>query len=146
MKDNKTIYIDFILNELNNGNVQFKEVLPIFVGKWGVSEKTFERYWKIANEKHKIERDAIKEAKLSETIQIEKQAVKKLLLDKYERMRIAEDIALGLAQESNGKIITPSPADKLKALDYLAKIEGDYATSKLEMSFNVGLDMEEEFE
>jgi hypothetical protein len=28
----------------------------------------------------------------------------------------------------------------------ISKIEGDYATSKLEMSFNVGLDMEEEFE
>ena len=56
----------------------------------------------------------------------QKEAVKTLLLDKLGRMKIAEQIAL---DEKN-----VNSSDRLKALDYLSKIEGDYASTKTDIT------------
>ena len=132
--ENKDAYIDFIIDCFNKGIIERADILAKFVEKWQKSSRSFDRYLKLANEAYKLQRNVINEAKLSETIQIEKEAVKTLLLDKVDRMRIAEEIALGESFESNGKIITPTPSERLKALEYLAKIEGDYAPSKVEQT------------
>ena len=42
-------------------------------------------------------------------------------------MRIAESIAMNAEMNS-------TPSDQLKALDYLSKIEGDYAATKQDVS------------
>ena len=132
MQDNKQTYIDFIIDELNKGNVKYNDVCVVFCGKFGLTENTFIKYWKQANEVHKEQREAINEAKLSTTIEAEKEAVKTLVLDKVARMKIAEQIALGIEEQLEGEIIKPSFSDRLKALDYLAKIDGDYASTKIE--------------
>ena len=119
---NKQAYIDFILNELNKGNVKHNDVMSVFVSKWQLSERQFTRYWKQANEIYTEQRQAIQKEKQAVTTETEKKAVKSLVLDKIGRMKIAEQIAL----ESDKDI------DKLKALDYLSKIEGDYAPEKKE--------------
>jgi hypothetical protein len=56
----------------------------------------------------------------------QKEAIKTLLLDKLGRMKIAEKIAL---DEKN-----VNSSDRLKALDYLSKIEGDYASTKTDIT------------
>ena len=51
-------------------------------------------------------------------------------------MQIAEKIALGEMQKIEGQLIIPSFSDRLKALDYLSKVEGDYAAAKIEQTIN----------
>jgi len=133
----KEIYIDFIIEELEKGNVKYNDVMLVFVSKFELTEQTFVRYWKKANEVYSERRSLINEAKLNEAINQEKEAVKTLLLSKVDRMRIAEDIALGESFESNGKIITPTPSERMKALEYLSKIDGDFATTKVEQTNTV---------
>jgi hypothetical protein len=130
--ENKTAYTDFILTELNKGNVNYKDVFLVFLSKFKLSEPTFVKYWKIANKAYLEQRTEINNAKLKESVTQEKQAVKTLVLDKVSRMKIAEEIAIGKAKKIDGIIIMPSPSDRLRALDYLSKIEGDYAPTKTE--------------
>jgi hypothetical protein len=133
-KPNKTLYIDFILNELNNGNVQYKDVCLVFLSKFKCTEPTFVSYWKKANETYQEQRIAINNAKLNDSITQEKEAQKTLILNKIERMKIAEEIAIGKAKRVEGTIVMPSPSDRLKALDYLSKIEGDYSAQKISLT------------
>lgn len=134
MKPNKQQYIDFILNELNSGNIQYKDVLSVFVGKWGVSEKTFERYWKKANEVYLEQRETINNAKLEQSIESEKEAVKKQILSKHEALEILSEIAQGKVKKVEGTLIIPSPSDRKGAIESIAKIEGWNAPNKLDIS------------
>lgn len=131
MKPNKEQYIDFIIDELSRGNVQYKEVMLAFVSKFELTEQTFVRYWKTANERHREAQQAIKKATEVQSIEGELNKLKTLQLTKLDRMKIAEGIAIGKAKRIEGQILVPSPSDQLKALDYLAKIDGDYAPTKL---------------
>ena len=124
MKPNKQQYIDFIVNELRKGNVLYKDVMLVFVSKFELTEQTFVRYWKTANEAHREAQEAIKSTQEVQTITNELDKLKKANLTKVDRILIAESIALNEDGTANN-------ADKLKALDYLAKIEGDYAPTKV---------------
>ena len=135
MKPNKQTYIDFIIEQLEKGNVQYKDVVSLFLPKFACTRQTFDKYWKLANEAYLIKREALNQVRYKETIAKEKEAVKTLVLDKVARMKIAEEIALGLQKE--GEVLKPSYNDRLKALDYLSKIEGDFAASKVE---NINID------
>ena len=127
MKANKEQYVDFIISELENSNILYKDVCVVFCGKFGLTENSFIKYWKIANAKHLECQNAIKEAKEVQTITNELDKLKTLNLTKIDRMRIAESIAMNAEMNS-------TPSDQLKALDYLSKIEGDYAATKQDVS------------
>jgi hypothetical protein len=129
MKPNKQKYIDFIIDNLENGNVQYKDVMLLFVSNFQLTEKTFVVYWKLANERHKERQESINKELLSIDIENKKQVLKSTNLDKIGRILIAEEIAL-----KNGDKISAS--DQLKALDYLAKIHGDFAPIKTEIEIN----------
>ena len=134
MKANKEAYIDFILDELEKGNVNHKDVLSVFLPKFASTRQTFDKYWKLANERHRDAQHAIKEATEVQTITNELDKLKTLNLTKIDRMKIAESIAMGKAKRVEGQIVMPSPSDQLKALDYLSKIEGDYASIKQDVT------------
>lgn len=127
MKANKEQYVDFIISELENSNILYKDVCVVFCGKFGLTENSFIKYWKIANESYKDAQQSIKEAKEVQTITNEIDKLKTLNLTKIDRMRIAESIAMNAEMNS-------TPSDQLKALDYLSKIEGDYAATKQDVS------------
>jgi hypothetical protein len=128
--ENKQIYIDFILDELNKGKVQYKDVCSVFLRKFTLTRQTFDKYWKQANEQYKEQRRAINETKQEQITIEEIKAVKTLVLDKIGRMKIAESIAM---EENNSNL------DRLKALDYLSKIEGDFAPEKVENTHKVNI-------
>lgn len=130
MKPNKQKYIDFIIDNLENGNVQYKDVMLLFVSNFQLTEKTFVVYWKLANEKHKERQESINKELLSVDIENKKQVLKSTNLDKIGRILIAEEIAL-----KNGDKISAS--DQLKALDYLSKINGDFAPQRIENETNI---------
>lgn len=127
MKANKEAYIDFIVDELKKGNLLYKDVSSLFCTKFHLTIRSFAKYWDIANAKHLECQNAIKEAKEVQTITNELDKLKTLNLTKIDRMRIAESIAMNAEMNS-------TPSDQLKALDYLSKIEGDYAATKQDVS------------
>jgi hypothetical protein len=134
MQTNKQTYIDFIIDCFNKGVVERIDVMAMFGKKWQMPTRTFDRYFKQAKEAYNSNREAINEAKLNTTIETEKEALKTLILDKTKRMQIAEEIAMGKAKRVEGQIVMPSFADRMKALDYLSKIEGDYTAIKQEVN------------
>lgn len=62
----------------------------------------------------------------------EKERLKSAILTKLERMEIASNIAKGKAWKSGDVIIVPNASDRMKACDYLSKIDGDYAPAKIQ--------------
>ena len=64
----------------------------------------------------------------------EKEAFKSNILTKLQRLEIASNIAQGKARKVNDQIIIPTDGDRIRALDYLAKIEGDYAPNKTDIN------------
>lgn len=133
-RPNKEIYIDFILDELNKGNNQYKDVVSLFCEKFRLSSRTFDNYWKLANETYLKHRTVINNAKIKEGINQEKKALKSLILDKIARMKIAEEIAIGKPIKVEGSIVIPNASERLKALDYLSKIEGDYSPKEIDLT------------
>lgn len=67
-------------------------------------------------------------------LETEKERLKSAILTKFERMEIASNIAKGKARKVNDQIIIPTDGDRIRALDYLAKIEGDYAPNKTDIN------------
>ena len=124
MKLSKDKCIELILEQLALGST-YTHTLGLIRRNWTLSESSFKRYWNTANERYKEAQQAIKSSTEVQTITNELDKLKTLNLTKIDRMRIAESIALN----EDG---TASNADKLKALDYLAKIESDYAPMKTE--------------
>jgi hypothetical protein len=143
MKENKQTYIDFIIDCFNKGVVERIDVMAMFGKKWQKPTRTFDRYFKSAKETFLITQNSIKQAKEVQTITNEIDKLKTLNLTKIDRMKIAEGIAMGKAKRIEGQIIVPSHSDQLKALDYLAKIEGDYAPTKQANTNAKGDDKEE---
>lgn len=142
MKQNKQIYIDFIISELNKGNVQYKDVMLVFVSKFELTEQTFVRYWKQANENHKEQRELINNAKTEQTIETEKEAVKKAILTKHQALEILTEIAQGKAKKVEGQIIMPSPNERKGAIETMMKMEGWTAPIKTE---NTNIELKQPF-
>jgi len=61
----------------------------------------------------------------------EKERLKSAILTKFERMEIASNIAKGKAWKSGNVMVVPNASDRMKACDYLSKIDGDYAPTKV---------------
>jgi hypothetical protein len=160
----KKAYIDFILDYFNKGVVDKAMIVTDFCSKFQKSSRTFETYYQNAQQEHLKQRETINEAIMEETIKTEKEAVKIIINSKLERLEIYQKQILDCVKElnhgftedmKNGELFSrPLNINEKSAIrrsikdlqSEISKIEGDYATSKLEMSFNVGLDMEEEFE
>jgi HD superfamily phosphohydrolase len=65
---------------------------------------------------------------------IAEDAVNRAILTKLERMEIASKIAKGELWKVQGEIMIPSTTDRLKALEYLSKIDGDFAAVKKDIT------------
>jgi len=70
-------------------------------------------------------------------LESEKERLKSSILTKFERMEIASNIARGKAWKSGNVMIVPNASDRMKACDYLSKIDGDYAATKIENEVTV---------
>ena len=66
MASKSDTYIQFILDELKSGNVERGKVLAKVGKKWQMPARTFDRYWKKAQERHTIELQHINELKTKE--------------------------------------------------------------------------------
>ena len=73
----------------------------------------------------------------------EKERLKSAILTKFERMEIASNIAKGKAWKSGNVMIVPNASDRMKACDYLSKIDGDYAPQKIDNTIKGSLGVNE---
>lgn len=135
-------YIAHIIELLQSGLVERGEVMATFGKKWQVGDRTFDRYWKIAQERHKEAQILINKERDVLYKQKEIDSKKAQLLSRDERLKIADDIAKGNARKikigGKDELLIPTSGDQLKALDYLAKVHGDYAPSKQDVTLNEG--------
>ena len=132
MKPNKENIVKDILIELEKG-ISYNECLALNGTKWQLAVRTFTRYWKTANEAYKealnkrqTELDAL-------TTDLEKERLKSALLTKHQRLLMAQGIAQGKAWKSGDVMVVPSAGDRIRALDFIAKVEGDYTATKSEI-------------
>ena len=122
MKANKQTYIDYILTELEKGNVQYKDVCSVFCGNFQLTERSFVKYWNIANEEYKERLDAIKTKSLVTAIEEEKKTVKSNVLNKVKAMELLTQMAYTSEKDS----------DKRNAIETLSKMQGWEAPKKVE--------------
>ena len=153
---NKKTYTDFIITELNKGNVKYNDVCLLFCTKFDLTKQTFNKFWKIANTMYSEQREAINKEILSTSIAVEKEAVKKALKTKFERLMILQKLVDECLEQlvtgkCNDTIIQGETIKNIKRLmnqrelndtrktlqslqSEISKIEGDYAPNKLDIS------------
>ncbi len=154
-------YIQYIVEQLMAGNVERGKVLAKIGKKWQIPPRTFDRYWKKAQELHFINQQAINELKEKEYTANELNAVKTQIKTKNERLLILQNsineiqdklagnvffaFKLGNTLKNgvvSGKCVAPievqlemlSQIQKLQS--EISKIEGDYAAVKNEHEVN----------
>ena len=119
-------YIAFIKDFLRKGEVQRITVLSKFVKKYQVDPRTFDRYWKKAQESYTNELQAIEKAKADAATDKAGDAVKRDIMDKFERMEILSKMAKGIGRKVGEELIIPTDHDRRGAIDLLNKMEGLY--------------------
>lgn len=133
-KAGKQEAIDLILAEMEKGTIQRGKLLSKVGKKWQISTRTFDRYYKEAYSTYSARQQAIQKQLERESIEMAKERLKKAILTKEERMEIASDIAKGKAWKVENEVIAPSAGDRIKAMEYLSKIEGDFAAVKQDVT------------
>lgn len=131
------LYINFIIEQLQVGNVSFERVFELFLTKFNCSRPTFSKYWKIANETHLESQNRIQKEKEAIYIDSEKEALKRNILQKHEALEILTKIAKGTAKKIGEQIIVPTSTEQRGAIETMAKIEGWLAPTKQDTNINI---------
>lgn len=141
-KPSKQSIIDIFTKDIELGKSR-GEVLSKAVKKWQFSDRTFDRYWKIANQQHALVQKLAKEAADLSYIEASAEAAKKAVMSKAERMEVLSKIGRGeltqkVRDEESGEVnevfIPVVPNDRKAAIAELNKMEGDYAPTKTELT------------
>lgn len=135
-KISKKKSVELILSEMKKGNVNPVSVLGKIGKNWEISQSSFYRHWKEASNTFEKYQNSIQKQLLEEDTALAKERLKKAILTREERMEIATKLAKGEAWKVNGSLTIPSASDRLKALDYLSKLDGDYAPKKHQHSID----------
>lgn len=149
MKASKQIIIDAIIKEIEQGKT-YTKVMAVNGRKWQMPERTFNRYWKTANEQHIVKQQEIKK----ELAEVDKQAAiearKEAIMTANERKELLTKIANGQMKVKkpfviSGKIMEylsePDAADRMKAISELNKMDGSYAPAKIAQTDTEGNDI-----
>ena len=132
-KLSKTAGIELIIAELKKGSAK-ATIMANFGKQWQTPKDTFNKWYLIAHKQFLNSQEALNKVKEVQEVENKINELKKASLTKLDRILIAEGIAMAKAKKVNGQIMIPSASDQLKALDYISKIEGDYAPVKNDMN------------
>lgn len=121
----KLTYIDFIKNYLASGGTSLKECFKLHKTelKRPLGETQFKVYWKQSQElylKYQVSKNKQFE---HESLKMALKTQEKILLTRLDRLEIASKIALGKPFEQGKELIYPTMDNRLKAIDYLSKVE-----------------------
>ena len=157
-KPDKQIIIDELIKELEGGS-NYTTSLAKVGGKWRIPSRTFDRYWKTANEQHIIKQDGIKKElavidtaaalkarkRAIMTAEDRKEWLTKIIMKDLKVMKVGGSTQMVHEYtDKDGKILTEiiSYDHKLKALAELNKMEGDYSPTKIANTNTKGEDIE----
>lgn len=142
MKPNKENIITEILIEIEKG-ANFTQCSNLFEIVWSLPPSTFKRYWKIASDRFRERQHRIQTELEGVALELEKEALKKAILTKQERMEILSEIArgeMGMLKYivCDGGIyereIDPMWKDRKDAIAELNKMDGSYTPLKTDMT------------
>lgn len=143
-------YISFIIDQLQSGNVSYKDVMSLFVSKWQLSERQFVRYWNVANKRHIDGQNRLQKEKESIYIESEKKAFKTALKTKTERMAELQAmlepdyLTSEIVGISNGVPVWAdrplTPMERKHIHSELSKMDGSYAPTKVATTDTEGND------
>lgn len=136
MKPNKEKIVQDILIELEKG-ASYNQTSTVICSKFRFSDRTFAKYWNDANEAYKDTLNKRQKELDALSTDLEKERIKSAILTKFERMEIASTIAKGTPRFSSEQILIPSDSERMKAIDYLSKIDGDYSATKIESEVKI---------
>lgn len=132
-------YIDFIVSELEKGNVSFERVFELMLTKFNLSRPTFSKFWKMANETYLERLSVIENAKLNETIEQEKEAVKSNAIEREKAIEMHSNV-LKMIYNKIVKQKDPNTNDINafnSTIEKYAKLRGFNAPEKQEVSLGV---------
>ena len=142
LKPNKENIITEILIELEKG-ISFTACAELFDMNWSLPSTTFKRYWKEANLRYQTVNVSAQKELSDIFLEGKKEALKKAILTKHERMEILTQIAKGeiplvkhivcdgVIQEVD---VVPAWADRKAAIAELNKMDGEYAPIKKDIT------------
>lgn len=130
VKPNKENIITDILVELERG-AERGSCLAKMGKKWQVSNRTFDRLWKSANERYKQNQLATQKAIADISLEAEKKRFKKAILTKDESLALLSEMATSKTEKSS---------DRVNAIKTIADLQGWRAVSKTEISGNLAID------
>ncbi len=124
---------DFLINPDNDRD----EVLATFGKKWQAGVRTIDRYIATAKKINKGRLEKAEKETTDQFIEQKKEALKKALLTKEDKQKILADIANGkTVMRVEGTIIIPTCSDRIRAIGELNKMDGDYATEKIDLGIH----------
>lgn len=122
---NKEAVVRVMTDYINKGLTR-KDVLTKTCEKFQFSSRTFDKFWRLASDRLQEAQDAANK----EVIRVEAQMIaerrKRGVLNREERMVIASNIAKGKPRKIGKEYVYPTETERIRALDFLAKVEGDY--------------------
>lgn len=127
---NKDMYLSFIVDQLRSGVYERKDVLSNFVANWQKSSRSFDRYWRKANDLYADEQRGIEEKKLEIHKEEQEAAIREGILDKTEALKILSKIAKSEFVDEKGN--PPKFSDQKNAIELIAKVQGWLAPTKIE--------------
>jgi hypothetical protein len=154
-KPSKQTIIDFLIKEIALGKER-GPVLSKTVKKWQMSDRTFDRHWKIANQQHQENQSKIKEAVAEVDVQAAIEARKKEIMTADERKEYLTKLVKGDVKvpytevkwnPDTKKFVKhrfveqASHTARISAISELNKMDGDYAPTKIAPTDGKGNDL-----
>ena len=126
-------YMQFIIDELQNGNVEAEKVCAVFCTKFQKSERTFYNHWNIAQERYKEAQILINEQKAKDYTDAEIKRNNELILSREKILEMQSNVVkLAYNEVVNTKGKEPN---KISAFNYsverLNKMQGYDAANKV---------------
>lgn len=136
-----SVYIDFIITELKVGNIERNKVLSKFVKKWQVSDRTFDRYWKKANEAFKETQERALSSSLDKYISQEEKRQEKALISRERLGEMIDEVLMkAYARATDDEAPFGAIETFLKGCERKAKFEGYDKPSKTAITDTEGKD------
>ena len=113
-----------------------EDVLAYFCAKFRKSRRSVETYYAKAKEYNQTRTLRIQKEKDKEIINSEKESFKRDILTREESLEILSKIAIGHSRKVGDKILSPSDADRTRAISTIAEFQGWNAPVKNDLTMS----------
>lgn len=146
-KPSKQIIVDAIVKLIENGS-SYTKVMAVNGRKWQMPERTFNRYWKTANEQHVARKEKLNKKVEALDTEMALESRKRAIMSADERKEylsalISGDIKAKRPFVIGGKIMEypeePNHSDRIRAIAELNKMDGSYMPAKVDVTGQIDI-------